>query len=152
MHFRATSSRLIALLALGVLPGCWLPFGRVDVTRPDPLRGKAVTIAGLSGRTVVLAGGRKVELAGLELPSAGVDPHHARDVRAELASTLLGGGYHVIVAPEPDGRGRLIGIRMHDKPIFEGPICPLAQLMVPPENYRSPDVPVGILIPIFCLS
>jgi ankyrin repeat protein len=135
------------IAASPLLGGCWLPFGIVEVRWPDPLRKKAVRIAGASGRTFTLADGRKIKLAGIDVEFDGLDPFHEKDVHWDIA--FRASMYHVVVADESEQCARLIHIDMTDKTRYYGPVCPLlgaSELLGSAEYHCS--APIGILIPI----
>lgn len=135
---------VVALPAL-LLGGCFLPMGIVEHYKPDPRRDEAVRIDGVGSTRMLMADGRGLGIAGVNLQLPTADPALERDLRANRKKLL--DRTHVLVRDLAGGEARLTAVNQWRKQEhYEGLVCPL--LFWLGDKYRTADVPVGILIPI----
>ncbi len=132
---------LVSGLLLVAPAGCIVPFADVHIVPPHPDADETVEVVGLRGYRPVLEDGRVVTLAGLDFST--IDPLLTDDVRRDLESSLVGRRF--LVRGDPNGPVRLIEVNSESG--AHGTACLLASLLL--HNYRSPDIPVVGLIPIF---
>jgi ankyrin repeat protein len=95
-----TAGGLVICLAASFLPGCILLTGEVYDPVPDPLANRFVKATAVDGRTVTLADGRQIQLAGVD--ARGLDDEQRSALAAEL-SKLVVGNKDLLVMDEKGG-------------------------------------------------
>jgi hypothetical protein len=93
----------VAALAMS-LQGCLVLTADVARHRPDPMASQFVRVAGVSGKTVTLADGRTLELAGLDLGGLSAEQ---RQTLEQYLRNLPNGEDGLLVYQTTDGRARL---------------------------------------------
>lgn len=105
---RTTLRKLVAASGLSVallLAGCVVPFGDVYRAAPDPQADQFVTVTAVSGRTVTLADGRHIELAGVDISS--LTPERRQQFESQLQRMLME-RRRILVQDESSGRARIL--------------------------------------------
>lgn len=138
---RALGASMLALC----LGGCYLPFGVVEHYKPDPDRDKAVEIRDVVDGKVLLADGRSVQLAGVNLRLSPRDPSLEPDLARDQRDLLVRA--YVLVRTDAAGKAELTAVNYwRTEERYDGPVCPsMAGLG---SKYHTADVPVVLLIPI----